>query len=57
MSVCGDSHGVSCSIRLYSILLLLDVAVLLRLEPSWPLIIFFVSDTLLEAKAKSRTNS
>ena len=52
MSVGGDSHSVSCSIRLYSILLLLDVAVLLRLEPSWPLI-FFVSDT----KAKSRTTS
>jgi hypothetical protein len=40
MSVGGDSHGVSCSIRLYLILLLLDEAVL-RLELSWPLIIIF----------------
>jgi len=43
----------TCSIQLYSILLLLDEAVLLRLELSWPLINFFVSDTLLEAKAKA----
>ena len=41
MSVGGDSRGVSCSIRLYSILLLLDEAVLLRLELSWPLINIF----------------
>jgi len=38
--------------RLYSILLLLDEAVL-RLKLSWPLIIIFVSDTLLEANAKA----
>ena len=45
-------HALFGSIRFYCY-----VAVLLRLEPSWSLIIFFVSDTLLEAKAKSRTNS
>lgn len=49
-------HALFGSIRLYSILLLLDEAVL-RLELSWPLIIIFVSDALLEANAKSRTNS
>jgi len=59
MSVGGDSHGVSCSIRLYSILLLLDEAVLLRMELTKLAsdYYYFVSDTLLEAKAKSRANS
>ena len=55
MSVGGDSHSVSCYIQLYSVLLLCGGPPQLgaKLAPNF----FFVSDTLLEAKAKSRTNS